>query len=94
MRILAILPEGEASRSILEHLGLATEPLPPRAVGPPEPAFADADRQTLPPPKASGFLPSGTPNGVVIFNGSVIIVVWNVLQYAPTLGIVSLNAHG
>src|SRR3954469_19375534 len=42
MRILAILPEGEASRSILEHLGLPTEPPPPRAVGPPEPVFADA----------------------------------------------------
>ena len=34
MRILAILPEGDASRSILEHLGLPTEPPPPRAVGP------------------------------------------------------------
>ena len=42
MRILAILPEGDASRSILEHLGLPTEPPPPRAVGPPEPVFDDA----------------------------------------------------
>ena len=42
MRILAILPECDASRSILEHLGLPTEPPPPRAVGPPEPVFDDA----------------------------------------------------
>jgi len=42
MRILAILPEGEASRTILEHLGLLTEARPPRAIGPPEPVFHDA----------------------------------------------------
>jgi hypothetical protein len=42
MRILAILPEGDASRTILEHLGLPTEPPPPRAIGPPEPVFHDA----------------------------------------------------
>ena len=35
MRILAILPDGDASRAILEHLGLPTEPPPLGAVGPP-----------------------------------------------------------
>jgi hypothetical protein len=39
---LAILPEGAASRAILEHLGLPTEPPPPGAVGPPEPVRDDA----------------------------------------------------
>jgi hypothetical protein len=34
MRILAVLPEGEASRTILEHLGLPTTP-PPRALASP-----------------------------------------------------------
>jgi hypothetical protein len=35
MRILAVLPEGEASRTILEHLGLPSKPPPPhtRATG-------------------------------------------------------------
>ena len=42
MRILAILPDGDASRAILEHLGLPTEPPPPGAVGPPEPGRDDA----------------------------------------------------
>jgi hypothetical protein len=42
MRILAILPKGDASRSLLAHLGLPTEPPPPHAVGPPEPVFDDA----------------------------------------------------
>ena len=42
MRILAILPEGDASRAILEHLGLPTEPPPPGAVGPPDPVRHDA----------------------------------------------------
>jgi len=41
MRILAILPEGDASRDILEHLGLPIEPPPPGAVGPPEPVRDD-----------------------------------------------------
>lgn len=36
MRILAILPDGDASGAILEHLGLPTEPPPLGAVGPPE----------------------------------------------------------
>ncbi len=35
-------PEGAASRAILEHLGLPTEPPPPGAVGPPEPVRDDA----------------------------------------------------
>jgi hypothetical protein len=34
MRSLGILPEGDANRAILEHLGLPTEPPPPGAVGP------------------------------------------------------------
>jgi hypothetical protein len=42
MRILAILPDGDASRAILEHLRLPTEPPPPGAVGPPEPGRDDA----------------------------------------------------
>ena len=42
MRILAILPEGDASRAIHEHLGLPTEPAPPGAVDPPEPVRDDA----------------------------------------------------
>jgi hypothetical protein len=42
MRILAVLPKGDASRAILEHLGLPTEPPPPGAVGPPEPVRDDA----------------------------------------------------
>jgi hypothetical protein len=42
MHILAILPKGDASRSLLAHLGLPTEPPPPHAVGPPEPVFDDA----------------------------------------------------
>jgi len=35
LRILAVLPEGEATRAILEHLGLPTTALGPRAHGPP-----------------------------------------------------------
>ena len=42
MRILAILPDGDASRAILEHLRLPTEPPAPGAVGPPEPGCDDA----------------------------------------------------
>ena len=41
MRILAILPEGDASRTILEHLGLPTAPPLPGALGPPEPERDD-----------------------------------------------------
>jgi hypothetical protein len=40
MRILAVLPEGEASRTILEHLGLPTRP-PARALAPPGRLFDD-----------------------------------------------------
>jgi hypothetical protein len=36
MRILAVLPEGDASRAILEHLELATQPPQPRAHAPPD----------------------------------------------------------
>ncbi len=35
MRILAILPDGDASRAILQHLDLPTEPPAPRALAPP-----------------------------------------------------------
>jgi hypothetical protein len=42
MCILAILPDGDASRAILEHLRLPTEPPAPGAVGPPEPGRDDA----------------------------------------------------
>ena len=42
MRILAILPDGDASRAILEHLRLPTEPPAPGAVGPPERGCDDA----------------------------------------------------
>ncbi len=35
LRILAVLPEGEATRAILEHLGLPTTAPGPRAHGPP-----------------------------------------------------------
>jgi hypothetical protein len=35
MRILAVLPEGDATGAILEHLGLPTEPPSPRAHAPP-----------------------------------------------------------
>jgi Putative transposase len=41
MRILAVLPKGDASRAILEHLGLPIDPPPPAAVGPPEQRFDD-----------------------------------------------------
>ena len=40
MRILAVLPAGEASRTILEHLGLPTRP-PSRALAPPCRMFDD-----------------------------------------------------
>jgi hypothetical protein len=40
MRILAVLPEGEASRTILEHLGLPPRP-PSRAHAPPGRLFGD-----------------------------------------------------
>jgi hypothetical protein len=40
MRILAVLPAGEASRAILEHLGLPTES-PPRTRAPPGRRFDD-----------------------------------------------------
>ena len=36
MRILAVLPEGDATRAILEHLGLPADPPRPRAHAPPE----------------------------------------------------------
>jgi len=39
--ILAALPGGDASRAILEHLGLPTEPPSPGAVGLPEPVRDD-----------------------------------------------------
>ena len=42
MRTLAVLPDGNASRAVLEHLGMPTEPPPSGAVGPPEPRFDDA----------------------------------------------------
>jgi hypothetical protein len=42
MRTPTVLPNGDASRAILEHLGLPTEPPPPSAAGPPEPVFDDA----------------------------------------------------
>ena len=42
MRILTVISKGDASRAILEHLGLPTEPPPPGAVGPPDPVFDDA----------------------------------------------------
>jgi len=35
LRILAVLPEGDATRAILEHLGLPTTAPGPRAHGPP-----------------------------------------------------------
>ncbi len=35
LRILAVLPEGEATRAILDHLGLPTTAPGPRAHGPP-----------------------------------------------------------
>ena len=41
MHILANLPEGAASRAILEHLGLPTEPPSPGTIGPPEPVRDD-----------------------------------------------------
>jgi hypothetical protein len=40
MRILAVLPAGEASRAILEHLGLPTKP-PPRTRAPSGRRFDD-----------------------------------------------------
>ncbi|MEO7734782.1 MAG: hypothetical protein ABIY55_27755 [Kofleriaceae bacterium] len=41
MRILAVLPEGDATRTILEHLDLPTKS-PPRALAPPGLLFDDA----------------------------------------------------
>ena len=42
MRILAVLPAGDASRAILQHLGLPTEPPDPCALAPPPPWFDGA----------------------------------------------------
>ena len=36
MQILAVLPEGDATRALLEHLGLPVDPPRPRAHAPPE----------------------------------------------------------
>ena len=42
MSMLAIIPEGDATRSILEHLGLPTQAPHPRAHPPPDRLFDDA----------------------------------------------------
>ena len=42
MRILAVLPDGDASRAILQHLGLATQRPDPCALAPPAPWFDGA----------------------------------------------------
>ncbi len=42
MRILAVLPAGDASHAILQHLGLPTEPPDPCALAPPPPWFDGA----------------------------------------------------
>jgi hypothetical protein len=42
MRILAVLPDGDASHAILQHLGFPTEPPDPRALAPPTPWFDGA----------------------------------------------------
>lgn len=42
MRILAVLPEGDASRTILDHLGLPTEPPNSPARAPPHRLFDEA----------------------------------------------------
>jgi hypothetical protein len=42
MRILAVLPKGEASHAVLENLGLPTKPPAPRALAPPGRLLADA----------------------------------------------------
>ena len=41
MRILAVVPEGDATRAILDHLGLPTAPPQPRAHAPPRQFDAD-----------------------------------------------------
>ena len=41
MRILAVLPDGDASRAILEHLDLPTEPANPPTRAPPDRLFDD-----------------------------------------------------
>jgi hypothetical protein len=42
MRILAVLPEGDASRALLQHLDLPTDPPDPCALAPPLPWFRGA----------------------------------------------------
>ena len=42
MRIIAVLPEGDACRAMLHHLGLPTTPPEPRALEPPD-SFFDGD---------------------------------------------------
>jgi len=42
MRILAELADGDASRAILRHLGLATQPPAPCPLAPPAPWFEGA----------------------------------------------------
>jgi hypothetical protein len=41
MRILAVLPEGDITRAILDHLGLPTQRPRPRAHAPPDRLFDD-----------------------------------------------------